>query len=107
MIHLLACLVSHKLIHTIESNQLHKLLSHKKKIAEIDSVCFALTKAKQVFDPNYRNNLLGEQKVHGKNFLKKLNPRAIKNEEQNLAWARLPMIHLSRMPSVTEIDSYN
>ena len=56
-----------------------------------------------MLDPNYRNNLLGEQTVHGK----KLKPRAIKNEEHNLAWARLPIIHLSRMPSVTEIYSYN
>ena len=60
-----------------------------------------------MLDPNYKNNLLGEQIVHGKKFKIKLKPRAIKNEEQNLAWARLPMIHLSRMPSVTEIDSYN
>ena len=90
--------MSQKLIHIIKSNQLHKLLSHKKffaeiaeitqaisKIAEIDPICFALTKAKQVLDPNYINNFLGEQTVHGK----KLKPRAIKNEEQNLAWARL------------------
>ena len=72
--------MSHKFIHTIESNQLHKLLSHKKKfaeitqaiseIAEIDPVCFALTKAKQVLDPNYKNNFLGEQTVHGKKLKK-------------------------------------
>ena len=68
--------MSQKLIHTIESNQLHKLLSHKKKFAgiaeimqaiseitEIDLVCFALTKAKQVLDPNYLNNLLGEHRT--------------------------------------------
>ena len=77
------------------------------EITEFDPVCFALTKAKQVLDPNYKNNFLGEQTVHGKKIEKKLKPRAIKNEEHNLAWARLPMIHLSCMPSVTEIDSYN
>ena len=66
--------MSQKSIHTIESNQLHKLLSHKKKqiaeitqaiseIAEIDPVCFVLTKAKQVLDPNYRNNFLGEHRT--------------------------------------------
>ena len=97
--------MSQKLIHTIELNQLHKLLSHKKKIieiaeitqaiskiAEIDPIFFALTKAKQVLDPNYINNFLGEQTVHGKKLKKKiekkLKPRAIKNEEHNLAWAR-------------------
>ena len=70
------------------------------EIAEIDPVCFALTKAKQVLDPNYRNNLLGEQTVHGKFFLK-IETKGYEERRIESCLGKVTNDSPSRMPSVT------